>query len=183
MTPFSLLNSLLIAPFRAFSNPEAAFFFGMVVLALGCAVLGQLGAALVAYAQRVRWAKEDAETKHRQELSFEALRQGDKKAYNAQNMLAQEAYTNTMALSAGRAAATLWPACAVLTWLYWRFEGVPMPYLWAEAGPATVFLPLYIGALLAITRLRRAKKAAPPTTAGDAANQATQTNQADSRRA
>lgn len=179
MTPFSLLNSLLIAPFHAFSHPETAFFFGMVVLALGCAVLGLLGAALVAYAQRVRWAKEDAETRHRQELSFEALRQGDKKAYNAQNMLAQEAYTNTMALSAGRAAATLWPACAVLTWLYWRFEGVPMPYLWAEAGPATVFLPLYIGALVGITRLRRAKKAAPPTTAGDAAHSA---NQADTTR-
>lgn len=178
MTPFSLLDSLLIAPFRAFSQPEAAFLFGMVVLALGCAVLGLLGAALVAYAQRVRWAKEDAETRHRQELSFEALRRGDKKAYNAQNMMAQEAYTNTMALSAGRAAATLWPACAVLTWLYWRFEGVPMPYLWDEAGPATVFLPLYIGALWGLARLRRAKKAAPPTTAGDAASQATQTTQA-----
>lgn len=169
MTPFSLLDSLLIAPFRVFSHAETAFLFGMAVLALGCAVLGLLGAAVVAYAQRVRWNKEDAETRHRQELSFEALRRGDKKSYNAQNMLAQEAYTNTMALSAGRAAATLWPACAVLTWLYWRFDGVPMPYLWAEAGPASYFLPLYIGALWGMARLRRAKKTAPPAIAGDAA--------------
>lgn len=174
MTPFLALDALLIAPFRLFSQPEAAFFFGIATLALGCAILGKACAALVARAQRTRWNRQDADTKKHQELSFEALRQGNKKAYQTQNMLAQEAYGNTMALSAGRAAALLWPACAVLTWLYWRFDGVPMPYLWAEAGPATYFLPAFIAAIFGLSRLLRAKKAAPPDNAGSAAQNYTQ---------
>jgi len=169
MTFFLTLDSVLVMPFRVFSHPEAAFLFGIATLALGCAVLGKACAALVARAQRTRWNSQDAETKRRQELSFEALRLGDKKAYQAQNMLAQEAYGNTMALSAGRGAGLLWPACAVLTWLYWRFDGVPMPYLWPGAGPATYFLPAYIAALWGLSRLLRTKNAAPPAKAGDAA--------------
>lgn len=169
MTPFLALDALLIAPFRLLPHPEAGFLFGIVVLAIGSAALGQAGAALVARAQRTRWNSESAESTKRQDLSFQALRQGDKKAYQAQNMLAQEAYTNTLALSAGRAAALLWPACAVLTWLYWRFDGVPMPYLWSDAGPATYFLPALIAALWGFSRLLRAKKAAPPANTGSAA--------------
>jgi len=168
MTPFQILDALLITPFRLLPNPEAAFLFGIIVLALGSAAIGKAGAALVSRAQRTRWNTESAESTKRQDLSVQALRQGDKKAYQAQNMLAQEAYTNTLALSAGRAAALIWPACAVLTWLYWRFDGVPMPFLWSDAGPATYFLPAFIAALWGSSRLMGAKKAAPPADAGSA---------------
>lgn len=168
-TPFAILDSVLIAPFRLLPQPEAAFLLGILVLALACAALGRAGYALVARAQRTRWNSQDAETKRRQELSIQAAQAGDKAAYLAQNHLAQEAYGNTMALSAGRAAALLWPACAVLTWLYWRFEDVPMPLLWESAGPGYYFLPAYAAVLWLHARLTRAKKAAPPANTGNAA--------------
>jgi len=169
LTPFGILDSLLIAPFKLLPQPEAAFLLGILVLALACAALGRAGAALVARAQRTRWRSQEDETRRRQELSIQAAQAGDKAAYLAQNHLAQEAYGNTMALSAGRAAALLWPACAVLTWLYWRFDAVPMPLLWEGAGPGYYFLPAFAAALWAFSRLARAKKAAPPDTTGSAA--------------
>ncbi|MHC1700913.1 MAG: hypothetical protein AB9900_08030 [Humidesulfovibrio sp.] len=153
MTPFQAVDALLIAPFRVLPNPEAGFYFGVCVLAVACAALGRASKALVAHAHRVRRAREDGEAKRRSELSFQALKMNDKPAYLTQNQLAQEHYGNSLALSAGRGAALLWPGMMVLAWLTWRFEGVPMPWLWDSAGPVTAFLPPYIAALWALSRL------------------------------
>lgn len=155
MTPFQFLDTLLIVPFRLFGPPEAGFFFGVFVLAIASAALAKGTDALVAQSQRSRQRQQEAEAQKRSELSVEALKQGDKGAYLAQNNLAQEAYGNTLALAAGRGAAQLWPACAVLTWLYWRFDGVPMPLLWGSAGPGYYFIPLYAAALWALGRVLR----------------------------
>ncbi|OGR34267.1 MAG: hypothetical protein A2051_11155 [Desulfovibrionales bacterium GWA2_65_9] len=153
MTPFQAVDALLIAPFRVLPNPEAGFYFGVCVLALGSAALGWASKALVAHAHRVRRTREDGEAKRRSELSFQALKMNNKDAYLAQNHLAQEHYGNALALSAGRGAALLWPGMIVLAWLSWRFEGVSMPYLWDSAGTVSVFLPPYIAALWALSRL------------------------------
>lgn len=153
MTPFQVFDAILIAPFRLLPSPEAGFYFGVCVLALGSAILGWASKSLVAFAHRVRRSSEDGEARRRSELSFKALQMNDKDAYLAQNNLAQEHYGNSLALSAGRGAALLWPGMIVLAWLSWRFEGVGMPYLWASAGPVSVFLPPYIAALLALSRL------------------------------
>jgi hypothetical protein len=155
MTPFQALDALLIAPFRIFGQPEAAFVFGVLVLALASAALGKAGSALVAHVQRPRQKQEEGEAARRSELSVQALQEGDKTAYLAQNHLAQEAYTNTLALAAGRGAALLWPACGALAWLAWRFDGVPMPFLWKSASPAAYFIPLYALALWGLGRLLR----------------------------
>jgi len=153
MTPFAALDSLLIVPFRLFAWPEAGFFFGTLVLAVAGAAIGKGGAALVNRSQRSRRVQQETEADKHSELSMQALQQGDKKAYLAQNNLAQEAYGNTLALAAGRGAALLWPACVMLTWLSWRFDGAPMPFLWRSAGPGWFFIPLYAAALWALGRL------------------------------
>ena len=153
MTPFQVVDAFLITPFRVFANPEAAFYFGIVVLALGSAGLGQACKALVAFANRTRRTSEDGEAKRRSELSFQALQMNNKDAYLTQNNLAQEHYGNSLALAAGRGAALLWPGIIALAWLAIRFEGVPAPFLWASAGPVTVFFPPYILALWAFSRL------------------------------
>jgi len=160
MTPFQAVDALLIAPFRLVAPPEAGFLTGVCVLALASALLGRACAALVSRAQRSRRDREEAETRRRHDLSLAALRVQDKTAYLAQNHLAQEAYGNTLALSAGRAAALLWPGMAALAWLAWRFEGAPMPFLWESAGPAAWFLPLYALAIWASGRLLRRLTAA-----------------------
>jgi len=172
MTPFQILDAILIAPFRLPGPPEAGFLFGILALAVASAALGKAGTALVSRVQRVRQEREEAEAAKRSELSYKALQQGDKKAYLAQNNLAQEAYGNTLALSAGRGAALLWPACGALTWLSWRFDGVPMPLLWRSASPASYFIPLFLLALLGLHYLLRKKNAAPPDSPENAASPA-----------
>jgi len=160
MTPFQAFDALLIAPFRLLPNPEAGFVFGIAVLAVASAALGQASKALVAHAQRVRRTRVEGETKKRHDLSIQAAQAGNKDAYQAQNQLAQEAYGDSLALSAGRAAALLWPGMIALAWLSWRFDAVPMPFLWDSAGPASYFLPPYIAALWGLARLNH--KPAPP---------------------
>lgn len=168
MTPFEIADALLIAPYRLLKNPEAAFYFGTIFLAVASAALGLGCKALVARSQRAKREHADGETARRSELSAQAAQAGDKAAYVAQNTLAQEAYGDSMALAAGRGAALLWPGMLTLAWLYWRFDGVPMPYLWNWTGPATVFLPPHIAALWGLPRLLGAKNATPPAKAGDA---------------
>lgn len=160
MTSIEILDTVLITPFQLHGPPEAAFFFGIVVLAVASAALGLACAALVARAQRTRSDREETETQKRHDLSIQALHEGNKTAYLAQNHLAQEAYGNTLAMSAGRAAAVLWPGCVCLTWLYWRFDGVPMPFLWSSAGPANYFLPALVLALWGLARLLPKRKTA-----------------------
>jgi len=153
MTPFQALDALLITPFRLFNQPDAAFLFGVLAVAVLGAAIGRIGAALVDHSQRSRRVQQEGEAEKRSELSVQALQEGDKKAYLAQNHLAQEAYGNTLAMAAGHGAALLWPACAMLTWLSWRFEDAPMPFLWRSAGPGWYFIPLYAAALWAIGRI------------------------------
>ncbi|MDR3640823.1 MAG: hypothetical protein P4L39_05825 [Humidesulfovibrio sp.] len=161
MTPFQVLDSLLIAPFRLPANPNAGLLLGICALAVASAAIGLGGSALVARSQRTRRDSQESEVAKRSELSYQALREGDKAAYLAQNHLAQQAYGNTLALATGRGAALLWPACGALTWLCWRFDGVPMPHLWRSAGPAVFFLPAFVLALWGLSRLGRKKNAAP----------------------
>jgi len=170
MTPFEAIDSLLLAPYRLLETPAAAFYFGTLFLAAASAALGLGCKALVARSQRTKREHADSETARRTELSAQAAQAGNKAAYMAQNNLAQEAYGDSMALAAGRGAALLWPGMLTLAWLYWRFEGVTIPFLWDGAGPATVFLPPHIAALWGFERLMHTKKAAPPAKAGSAAH-------------
>lgn len=158
MTPFQAVDALLIAPFRLFPQPVAAFYFGILLLAVASALLGLGGKAVVNRAQRARRQRVDAETERRQDLSAQAARAGNREAYLAQNRMAGEAYGDSMALAAGRGAALLGPGMLVLAWLTWRFEGVSAPGLWEGASAAAVFLPLYVLALWGFFRLPRKLK-------------------------
>ena len=156
---FLVIDAILVAPFRWFGNAQAGFFCGLAVLAVTCAVLGRACAAGVARVHQTKREGQDAEIKRHQDLSFSALAAKDRTTYLAANHLAQEAYGNSMALAAGRAAALIWPALLVLAWAGWRFAGVPLPLVGDSAGPAVFFLPLYVAALWGLSRLQRARQA------------------------
>lgn len=163
---FLVIDAILIAPFRWLDASWAGFFCGLALLALGSALLGRACAAAVDRVQRTKRRTEDAAVKHHQDLSYSALAANDRTAYLAANHLAQEAYGNSMALAAGRAAALIWPALLVLAWASWRFAGVPLPLVGESAGPAVFFLPLYMTALWGVSRLGRAWRARRATRAG-----------------
>jgi hypothetical protein len=137
-------DAILIAPFRLPASPEAGFFLGLAVLALGSAGAGRACMALVAWMHRVRRGESDREMARRTELSTLALKAGDKEAYLVQNRLAKDAYGTYAALAAARGAALLWPGAVALGWLSWRFADVPLPFLGDSLGPTTYFLPAYV---------------------------------------
>jgi hypothetical protein len=164
LAAFLAVDALCIAPFRLCADPGTGFFLGITVLAAASAGLGRLCLSLLARLHRARRDREEGEARKHHELSLLALRAGNKPAYLASNRLAEEAYGNAMALSAGRAAALLWPGCAALAWAYWRFAGVPLPLVGESAGPAVFFLPPYLLAQWGLARLtRRAPRPKPPS--------------------
>ena len=152
-------DALCSAPFRLLDDPVLGFGCGMGVLALASALVGRGGAAALARVQRVRRQTRERELKHHQDLSLAALKAGDRRAYLAANRLASETYGHVLALAAGRGAALVWPACAVLAWASWRFSGVPLPLVGESAGPAVFFVPLYLGANWLLGRLSRRLRA------------------------
>ncbi|OLN25204.1 hypothetical protein DVDV_3544 [Desulfovibrio sp. DV] len=163
---FLVIDAILVAPFRWFANAQAGFVCGMAVLAIACALLGRACAAGVARVHRTKRERQDAEIRRHQDLSFSALAAKDRETYLAANHLAQEAYGNSMALAAGRAAALIWPALLVLAWAGWRFADAPLPLVGESAGPAVFFLPLYIAALWGLARVTRALRPAGDARAG-----------------
>lgn len=162
---FSFLEAcdfLLILPFRLVPSPEAGFLLGTAVLALLSAAAGRLCLAAVARMQRIRRADNDQELARRQELSFLALKSGDKEAYLAQNRLAKDAYGLHMALASCRGAGLIWPGVAALGWLSWRFGDVDLPLSGGLLGPVAYFLPAYIAWHWAFGRLARRRRPVPP---------------------
>jgi hypothetical protein len=166
MTPFEIVDAVLIAPYRVLAQPVAAFYLGTCILAVGTALAGMGCKALVARSQRTRRERVDGDTARHVDLSAKAAQAGDRSAYVAQNDLAQRAYNDSMALAAGRGAALLWPGMLTLAWMYWRFEGVSLPLVGDWAGPAAVFLPPHVAALWGLGRLwDRKEHPAPPAEA------------------
>ncbi len=122
---FLILDSWLIAPFRWFTPAWAGFLFGTFVLALQSLLLGRFSLFILEKVQRRMQYQCEEETTRRQQLALAAIAAHDKKAYLAQNCLAQQAYGKSMALAVGRFSASLWPAVMALSWMGSRFSHTP----------------------------------------------------------
>jgi hypothetical protein len=109
----------------------------------------------------------EQEAVRRQNLSLQALAEKNKTAYLAQNQLAQEAYGKSLAMTVGRAGASLWPAVLALAWMKMRFHDAPFPLPeWLPLGLTGVsytfiFILFYIAARIAIGHLERRTRLIP----------------------
>lgn len=157
---FLILDTWLIAPFRWITPAWAGFLFGTFVLALQSLFIGRLSLFILEKVQRRMQYQYEEETTRRQRLALVAIAAHDKKAYLAQNNLAEEAYGKSMALSVGRFCASLWPAVMALSWMGSRFSHSPFPLqLTLEGEPisvpcAYIFILFFIVARLLLARLK-----------------------------
>jgi hypothetical protein len=169
---FLILDTWLIAPFRWLTPAWAGFLFGTFVLALQSLFLGQLSLYILEIIQRRLQYQYEEETTRRQRLALIAIAARDKKAYLAQNDLAQQAYGKSMALSVGRFCASLWPAVMALSWMGSRFSHAPFPLpLTLEGEPvsipcAFIFVLFFTTARLLLSRLKSISSFFIPTPIG-----------------
>jgi len=118
---FSLIDPILIFPYRMFDNPMAGWWAGTFCLALWAVIIGE---ATLAAAHRVNRAAVSAnldDTLYYHEQSMKAKQAGDEQAYKGINKLANEAYGKSFFLLMAMGMAALWPAFFAAAWLDRRF--------------------------------------------------------------
>jgi hypothetical protein len=158
---FFAIDAWLIAPFRWTDSAQAGFLMGTAILAVECVFAGRLSLYCVNLAHSHMGQDYEQEAVQRQNLSLQALAEKNKTAYLAQNQLAQEAYGKSLAMTVGRAGASLWPAVMALAWMKMRFHDAPFPLPgWLPLGqtgvPYTfIFILFYIVARIALGHLER----------------------------
>ncbi len=165
----TVLDPFLIAPYRLFSAPIPAWWFGTIVLAAECLLLGELTLAVTRRLNRDPIALHGDEAKHYQEQSMDALRSGDKESYKAINKLANESFGRSFFLSAATGMGSLWPLFFAAGWMDMRFGGLKIPLFGLGVGWPAGLLLCYIAVRLAyrrglLPRLRRRVDASEPAT-------------------
>ena len=89
---YTLSDSFLMFFFRLPAHPIAGYWLGISVLAFASWAIGEYSIALAFRMNRSMIKKDTQKIEHFQELSFAALRAGDKSAFRACNSIANEAY-------------------------------------------------------------------------------------------
>ncbi len=169
--PFLALDPYLIRFYRLTGWALLDFYLGTFVLALHTLALGELSLWL---ARRLvgRYLEETAaRARHYHDLSIEALKAGDKAAYEAANKLANEAFSKSFFQQLALSGAFFWPAPLALAWMQYRFLGVdiPLPGTGFSLGFIGAFILCYIPAYFVWKRLlKRAARWLRPDAAAPA---------------
>jgi len=116
------------------------------VLALASWAIGEYSIALAFRMNKTMIKEENSRIDHFQELSFAALRAGDKSAFKACNGIANEAYGKNFFTQITLSAASLWPLFIALGWMQHRFSAIEfsIPFTSWTLGYFSTFLFCYI---------------------------------------
>ncbi|MEW6660223.1 MAG: hypothetical protein AB1424_16375 [Thermodesulfobacteriota bacterium] len=158
MPPFyQVLDPCLIWFYRLTGQAGVDFVIGTLVLAGFCLVIGEITVSLTSRFLRKRLGEKTAEAQKYQNLSMDALKAGNKEAYQAANTLANEAFGHSFFQQAALSAAFLWPIFFALAWMQYRFLDLefPLPLLGWSLGYIGIFILLYIPALFLFKRVKR----------------------------
>lgn len=159
---FLRLDPYLIWFFRLTDLTTLNFIIGTTVMAGFSLVLGKLGSAAVLAAGRRYTGRISDEAKRYHDLSIQALKSGDRPAYEAANKLANEAFNKTFYHGVAQSAAYFWPVGFILAWMQYRFlniELLPIPGTGFSIGFIGAFILMYVMIILVIKHI---KKILPP---------------------
>jgi hypothetical protein len=151
------LDSYLIWFYRLTGSAEVNFLLGTLALAVHSLLVGELTAWLASLMVRRHFQPVAGEAKRYQDLSMEALKAGDRPAYEAANQLANEAFGKSFFMQVALSATFFWPIFLALAWMQQRFLQVqlPLPLIGFSLGYPGVFVILYIAAYFAIKPVKR----------------------------
>lgn len=158
-TFYRQIDTALIFFFRLADNPMLGYLIGIAVLALLCAVAGDLTVSLALRINRRFLNDDTAELVRMQNKSLLALRARDKESYEACNTLANESFGKVFFSQLALGASSLWPVAFALQWLHERFAEVSflLPFPLGDrtsVGYAFTFIPMYILLRIGFSHLR-----------------------------
>jgi hypothetical protein len=157
MHPFyRVLDPLLIWFYRLTGWAPLDFVIGTLVLAFLALIIGEYAISLVFLAGRKNLDRLNQEAVRYRDLTVEALKAGDKPAYQAANKMANEAFGKVFFLQIALSAARLWPVPLALAWMQYRFQEVefPLGVVPYSLGFVGAFLLLYVLAYFLFKRVK-----------------------------
>ena len=88
---------------------------------------------------------------------MEALKSGDRPAYEAANTVANEAFGKSFFMQVALSATFFWPIFFALGWMQYRFLEIafPLPFIGFSLGYTGVFVILYIAAYVIFKAVKR----------------------------
>jgi hypothetical protein len=157
MHPYLWLDPYLIWFFRLTGQTWLNFLLGTLVVAFLALLVGEFTSFLASFLVRRHSGEVGGEAKKYQELSMEALKAGDRPAYEAANKLANEAFGKSFFMQLALSATFFWPIFFLLGWMQYRFAGVefPIPATGYALGPVGVFILLYVAAYVSFKRVKK----------------------------
>ena len=154
---YLFLDPYLIWFYRLTDQVALNFLLGTFVLALLAVLVGEGTSSLAALLVRRQVERMSAEAQKYRDLSMEALKVGDRPAYEAANKLANEAFGKSFVVQLTLSATFFWPIFFVLGWMQGRFAAVefPLPLVGLRFSFVGAFVPLYIAAYLFFKAIRK----------------------------
>jgi hypothetical protein len=151
------LDPYLIWFYRLSDSAAVNFLLGTLALAVLSLLVGEFTSFLASLIVRRHFEQVTGEAKRYQDLSIEALKSGDRPAYEAANKLANEAFGKSFYSQVALSATFVWPIFFALGWMQHRFLEVtfPLPLIGFSLGYIGVFLILYIAAYFVFKPVKR----------------------------
>jgi hypothetical protein len=151
------LDPYLIWFYRLSGSAAVNFLVGTLALAVLSLLVGEFTSFLASLLVRRHFEQVTGEAKRYQDLSMEALKAGDRPAYEAANKLANEAFGKSFYSQVALSATFVWPIFFALGWMQYRFLDMtfPLPFIGFSLGYIGVFLILYIAAYFAFKPVKR----------------------------
>jgi len=151
------LDPYLIWFYRLSGSAAVNFLLGTLALAVISLLIGECTAFLASFLVRRRFDQVAGEAKKYQDLSMEALKSGDRPAYEAANTVANEAFGKSFFMQVALSATFFWPIFFALGWMQYRFLEItfPLPFVGFSLGYTGVYVILYIAAYFMFKPLKR----------------------------
>jgi hypothetical protein len=154
---FLFLDPYLIQFYRLTGRTELDFLVGTFVVALIALLLGEFTSSLASVIVRRPLDRVAEEAKKYHELSMEALKDGDRPAYEATNQVANEVFSKSFFMHIALSATFFWPVFFALAWMQYRFleVGFPIPGTGWSVGYIGVFIIIYALAYFLMKQVKR----------------------------
>jgi uncharacterized membrane protein (DUF106 family) len=155
---YTYIDMALMPLYRLPQSPIYGYLLGTAVLAVITVIVGEISISLAFMANKKKIANDTDKINRYQDLSFEALRAGNKAAFKACNGIANETFGKSFFSQVSLSAASLWPIFISLGWMQYRFGAVEfhLPYL--TFGYLSSFILCYIIVRILLSKIKKIRK-------------------------
>ena len=153
---YLVLDPYLIWFYRLTAHAGLNFLVGTFVLAWLAVLVGECTSYFAASLVKRHVGRVSGEARKYQDLSMEALKVGDRPAYEAANKLANEAFGKSFFMQLTLSATFFWPMFFALGWMQYRFLELafPLSLTGFSLGYIGVFIIIYVVAYVLFRQVK-----------------------------